>query len=438
MLVTACAERDLDAAREPARPVSLDGTIDITGFAGAAEGSVPRFVADFVPVGDLDGDGFDDLLLAEGGASADLSIVVRVLYGRPDRLPREFTSHGPAVLEGTLPSASTRFALRGLGDLDGDGRAEWGWWSDGLRIFRGGDRDANPRAAGDAWRTVHCGDQPAFNAAGDVDGDGLADLAFGTPQGVRVLTGAVVSEGEPEQACHDGRLAIDTTESLFVEEPVPAGDLDGDGYDDLVVQTGDAVLLRYGGDTFGGRPVADAVLRRGDGDAGPTSSGIRAAARGTAMLLAGYHFAVGLRERSEARVLDRSHSRLTGDHRWADVSRAVGGSVGCGYHWAGDLDGDGWLDVVSVSSVPLCERRNADADSPRDAVSLWYGRDPATEATRSPDARLRFGQPDTLVERAAGIGDFDGDGFDDFAVLQSRYLDWPEPVGLYIVYGASR
>ncbi len=436
--VPACADRGLDAGREPVEATPLDGVVDIDGFGGAAEGSLLRFIVDFVPAGDLDGDGLADVLLAEGGASEDLSVAVRVLYGRRERLPRVFASGAPALFAGHLPGTSVPFVVRGLGDLDGDGRTEWGWWSEGLRIFRGADRNAAPAGAADAWRIVHCGEQPMFSAAGDVDGDGLADLAFGTSQGVRVVAGAALLEGESTQRCQDGRVYIDTSASAFVEEPLPSGDLDGDGFDDLVVQTGEAVLVRYGGEAVGGRPVADVALLRGDGDFGPTASGIGKAARGAGLLLAGYHLGVGLRERAEARVIDRALPRLTGDHRWVDVSRPIGDAVGCGYHWAGDLDGDGWLDALSVDSVSLCERRNRDADSPRDSVSVWYGRDPGTEMPRAPDARLRFGQPNTLAEGAPGIGDFDGDGLDDFAVHQSRYLEWPAPAGLYIIYGAPR
>jgi uncharacterized protein YkwD len=175
-----------------------------------------------VAAGDINADGYDDLVVAAGQGGGPH---VKVFDGRTGKLLREFMAYETTFTGGVYLA---------VGDVNGDGRADiiTGTGVGGgplVKIWDGatGSMVASYYAYDSAFRggvTV---------AAGDVNGDGRADVVTGAGPG-----------GGPNVKVFDGRtgamlrslMAFDISFRGGVS--VAAGDLNGDGNADVLVGTG--------------------------------------------------------------------------------------------------------------------------------------------------------------------------------------------------------
>ena len=221
-----------------------DGTVDIVTAAGPGGGPHVRVLSgvDFhdlfsfyafepsfsggvnVALGDIDGDGTPDIIAGSGpGGNGH----VRVFSGKDLHELASFLAYAPSFAGGVFVAA---------GDIDGDGRAdiitgagaEVGG-SPHVRVFSG--VDLHELASFYAYAPIFSGGVRV--AAGDVDGDGHSDIITGAGVGggphVRVFSGADLHE-----------LA-----SFYAYAPaftggisVAAGDIDGDGHADIITGAG--------------------------------------------------------------------------------------------------------------------------------------------------------------------------------------------------------
>jgi hypothetical protein len=196
---------------------------------------------------DVNADGFGDVAIsasATSGLSGPVNGRVYIFYGGPDGL-----SPNPADVL-IAPGSSDGFgAALAAGDFSGDRIADLAvgapdsFWGGSVYLFYG-SKSATPLFGGGPSFTMnatstdeHFGAQLAMD--GDVDGDGHADVAIGSPTvnssagRVTILLGAVAS---PPPRVFDGSVAGEGLGARLAF----VGDLDNDGFDDLVSANPDA------------------------------------------------------------------------------------------------------------------------------------------------------------------------------------------------------
>lgn len=212
------------------------GDPTLVASAAPAEG---HFGSALAYAGDVDGDGYGDVLV---GASAASPGGRAYLYrgGRAGLDPTLVTELvGP-------DGADSRFggAVAGAGDVDADGFADVIVGADGTAreagrvfMFRGGRAGLGTAVWVEPLSDVHGRLGKSVAGIGDVNGDGYPDVAVGEPNAefmgrVLVFAGSAtgVSAAPSQAIVSPGRMPGE-----FGGSVASAGDFDGDGFGDLAV-----------------------------------------------------------------------------------------------------------------------------------------------------------------------------------------------------------
>ena len=205
--------------------------------------------------GDVDGDGFPDLVALAPHADETGGPGLYLYRGGPSG-----PSDATRVLLASLPIDPDCFTpplSPTPGDLNGDGFADVVvGLSDCLQQHPAPGRELvvyggpTPTVTIFSKPTDFGGSGFAVHIAWDVDGDGFDDLVAGASAGAQA-SGGVVYWGSPEGVSDDARTAFGVSSSTDTSGfAVTAGDLDGDGRDDLAIGT----MLTGTVTTFSGGP----------------------------------------------------------------------------------------------------------------------------------------------------------------------------------------
>ncbi len=228
----------------------------------------PELGGEVASLGDVDDDGIDDVLVvAAGGETPEAHLFLGAAAGAPSESSLVLSSGAGRGGDGYAASAGR------VGDLDGDGAAEIAvgadtmgeggavllYWSTRYPERFGSPELLRDRIAGDRYGTSLVG-------IGDLDGDDRGEIlvgASGATSGGMAGAGLVylVSSAELEPHGRTIELVGAQAGAGFGADLASAGDVDGDGFEDVVVSApgwdgGDGrVFVLPGADLELGEPI---------------------------------------------------------------------------------------------------------------------------------------------------------------------------------------
>jgi hypothetical protein len=370
--------------------------------------------------GDVNGDGYGDVLV--GASKSDTngsdSGSAYIFHGSASGVSSGSASSVAATaLNGDGADDWFGHGLGGVGDIDGDGFSDVaiaaphddnnGAGSGSVFVFHGSASGVMAGTATTAADTVLVGDDAedefghSVDGAGDVNGDGYADVAVGARNDDNSFAGAGAAfvfhgsaSGIATGAATVRAAAVlngDGTSYSFGSSVAGAGDVNGDGFADVVVGS----RLSDEGGTYSGA----AYVFHGSGS-GVTS--------GTASAVADTYL----------------------------IGSAEGDRTGSSVAGAGDLNGDGYADILVDAYL-----RDSGAVDSGSAFLLFGSADGVPSGSIASVAALELegdDEGDSYGVRLAGAGDLDGDGFGDVLVGSTGVDDNGDLSGSFeVFYGAG-
>lgn len=391
--------------------------------------------ADTSRAGDVNRDGFDDLLAVQYGFSNALGRVGRaLLFTGTAKGPSAFPAWSFQCDLANCDLAVARFA----GDVNGDGyddvivgAARYAGTGRAW-LFYGGPNGLQKTPA---WTVAGSASGATFGSAvgtaGDVNRDGYDDFLVGAQESFGYFGRAYLYMGSPSgpSTSPAATLAPDRV-ALFGVRVGTAGDVNGDGYGDIFVGapwynglgSGGAAYVYYGSPS--GIVTSTYWLRTGSSEFGSGVSGAKD------MNHDGYSdFIVGELYGGHAYLFLGSSSGLSTTPAWTVTGS--NGNFGYPVASAGDVNHDGNPDIF-VGAFNYSGPENAEGQ-----ISLYLGN--GVSATTAPVWTTEGNQANaSLGWIADGIGDVNGDGIDDVAIGAYRFDTMKTDAGVvYVYYGLA-
>ncbi|MBN1900887.1 FG-GAP repeat protein [Candidatus Sumerlaeota bacterium] len=451
--------------KEPASPLTPDILLKSNQYNSLFGKSV-------APAGDVNGDGFSDVIIGAPGFTANLLSegAAFVFYGSGGKLggaPNWYK-------EGTQDNSYFGVCVNSAGDINGDGYAD---------IIIGAERYDNGEI-GEGAAFAYLGSQSGMNSiydwmaegdqtesgfgravssAGDVNGDGYDDIIIGaynynngvTPTGRAFVwhgaTSGLGDYGTPANA--DWSANIDKEQSNFGLSVDTAGDVNGDGYSDIIVgafgysngeSTEGAAFVWHGsgsglgdnGNILNADWMAESdCLGARFGRSVSTAGDINRDGFSDVIIGAEY-YQNGESNEGGAFVFYGAHNGLSSVPNWKMESNQPVVSLGESVSAAGDVNGDGCSDIIITAPFYQLD------STTYGTVFVWYG----SPAGLDPDSRPENADWSSGLYKqgyfgrsVSSAGDINGDGYSDIIIGQMDYSNGENREGRALAYlGSSK
>jgi hypothetical protein len=417
---------------------TASGLSTTPAWTGESDAAGLAYGTSVATAGDVNGDGYSDVIVGSSTINTDFFALDRayVYLGSLAGLALSPAWMGQA----SQTDSGYGFSVATAGDVNGDGYSDFlvgePYWSNGesgegrALLYLGA---ASGPSVAPAWsvESNQIAAQAGFSVAtaGDVDGDGYADVLVGAP---------FLNDGRGASSLYRGSAAGLSASASWTQEGAQfntywgwsvatAGDVNGDGYADVLVgapsfnngQAFEGFAALFMGSAAG---LAIAPAWSGEGDQSGANLGSSVATAGDVngdgyadVLIAAPGYDNGQNDEGRAYVYLGSASGLvTTLFPWMIESDQAGARLGRSVATAGDVNGDGYADVVL--GLPYYD--NGQTDEGRAFLYLGSPSVPSTTpgwTGKSDQANARFGWS------VATAGDVNGDGYADFLVGAPDY-----------------
>jgi len=445
----------LDAA-DVVWPLAVDPLATSPAWTGESEQGAARFGHSVATAGDVNGDGYSDIIVGatyyDNGQTDEGRAYVYL--GSASGL-----AASPAwTVESDQSDARFGWAVATAGDVNGDGYSDvivGAHWYDNNQpdegrayVYLG---SASGLGSSPAW-TAESDQAAAFfgdsvAAAGDVNGDGYSDVLVGasfydngqSQEGrAYVYLGSASGLGSSPSWTAES----DQGNSYFGHRVATAGDVNSDGYSDVIVgaysydngQTDEGRAFVYLGSASG---LASSPAWTAESDQAGSYFGSAVAMAGDVngdgysdVIVGAYGYGNGQTGEGRAFVYLGSASGLASSPAWTAESDQALACFGVSVATAGDVNGDGYSDII----VGAYEYDNGETDEGRAYVYLGSASGlvtfPAWTA-ESDQASAQYGYS------VATAGDVNGDGYSDVIVGAESYDNGETDEGRAFVYPGS-
>ncbi|MFT4541168.1 MAG: hypothetical protein ACI841_004418 [Planctomycetota bacterium] len=406
--------------------------------------------------GDTNADGYDDVLIGapfyDGGQLDE---------GRASLFLGSSTGLGTSAAwtaEANFPGALVGHSVTGVGDVNGDGYADVGFgapnWSspqvnEGIAaVYLGGPNgpDSVP-----TWSVESNATNATFGysiaTAGDVNGDGYADVLVGAPQFPRATAGEgffrlYLGSSAGLSPAHEFEMFSDQVDSSFGCSVASAGDVNGDGFGDVLVgarlfddgQIDEGKVFLFFGRSRGLAASASLTLAIDqEGAAFGTSVNGAGDVNGDGfsdVIIGAPDFDGGQNDEGRAFVFHGSPSGMSPVPDWIGEANQELAGFGGAVDGAGDVNGDGYADVII--SAPSYDSGHVNEGK----TFVYHGS--STGLLSTPEWTAEGDQLEAeFGSCVAGAGDINGDGYHDVIVGAHLYDRGQIDEGVAFVYLGS-
>jgi hypothetical protein len=406
--------------------------------------------------GDVNGDGYSDVIAGayfysngqtyEGGAS--------VYHGSASGISTTVS----AILESNQVNANLGYSVAGAGDVNGDGYSDIivgahgydnGQSDEGAAFVYHGSANGLSTSASAMLESNQAGAQMGYSVstAGDVNGDGYSDVvvgAHGYDNGQTDEGAAFIYYGSASGLSTSAAVMLESDQvSAYLGYSVAgAGDVNGDGYSDMVVgaygysngQTFEGVAFVHHGSASGISTTVSAVL---ESNQASSTFGFSVSGAGDVngdgysdVVVGAYQYDNGQISEGAAFVYHGSTGGLSTTASAMLESNQANTFLGFSVSGVGDVNGDGYSDVV-VGSVNYTNGQTDEG-----AAFVYHGSASGLSTTAA--ATLESNQASANMGRSvASAGDVNGDGYSDVVVGAYRYDNGQTDEGVAFVYHGS-